>query len=132
MPKQRRTEKYEDILGAKVFAASKLGAFRYETPADVSDKIIKLFSYLDEELVDSSDDPNRQTPSLNNGFNKDELMAALADEGKYLEVFDGFCPLGVLRPHLGKFSPVGVIVTNADGASPRLNKYSIKRKSAGS
>jgi len=125
--KAKKDGKYEDILGAKVFAASKLGAFRYETPADVSDKIIKLFSYLDEELVDSSDDPNRQTPSLNNGFNKDELMAALADEGKYLEVFDGFCPSVFCALTSVNSLPVGVIVTNADGASPRLNKYSIKK-----
>lgn len=119
--------KSEQILGADVFSKSKLGSFAYTSTEEIVSTLTKLFSYLDDELTEQCDDPNRQSPSLNDGFTKDDLIAALADGGNYLELYKEFCPSVFTALTSVNALPVGVIVTNADGDSSKLDKPSLKK-----
>jgi Acetyl-CoA carboxylase, carboxyltransferase component (subunits alpha and beta) len=120
-------KKPAEILGASVLASGGRAQFTYKTPKEAAEIVADIFDYLDEEAVERSDDPNRTYAPLNEKIDAENILKAVCDDGKYLEVSAKFCP--DVKTVLSSINslPVGIAITNATGKAPKLTKAAIKK-----
>ena len=118
------TDNTKNILGKTNFSKNSLAStFSVKSNSDLKNSIVTLFNYIYEDYIESNDDPNRTYDLLDSSINKENLLKALADEKKYVELFseytDEICTAFTSINSL----PVGIVTTNSE----RLSKKAIKK-----
>lgn len=84
-----------EVAGAKASKHNGLATFEVESLEDVKAKLIDLFAILPayaDSIVDTNDDLNRVTESLNEAVCHKCIIKAVFDDGKCLEMNKDFCP----------------------------------------
>ena len=84
-----------EVAGAKASKHNGLTTFEVESLEDVKAKLIDLFAILPayaDSIVDTNDDLNRVTESLNEAVCHKCIIKAVFDDGKCLEMNKDFCP----------------------------------------
>ena len=85
----------DQVAGAKASKYNGIATLEADSLEDVKAKIIELFGILPaygEFVVDTNDDLNRATESLNDKACHKCIVSAVFDDGKCLELNKGFCP----------------------------------------
>lgn len=84
-----------EVAGASVSKYNGLTTFKVDSLQDVRAKLIDVFAILPayaDMVVDTNDDLNRATESLNQKVCQKCLISAIFDDGKCLEMSKDFCP----------------------------------------
>lgn len=123
-----KASKPQDNFGAKVYAeGSLLPSFTFGDEKEAKTIVSNLFEHLDPRGENSSDDPNRTSKELNRSVNADAILKAVADDKKSLEIFKDFAKSVKTCFTFLNNVPVGIVITNADGAHDKLCACSMKK-----
>ncbi|MDR3185191.1 MAG: hypothetical protein LBU04_00005 [Christensenellaceae bacterium] len=126
--KATQSKKGSEIVGAQ-FHATKSGlvAASYKNEKELRASIISVFEYLDGVHIDNKDDPNRVSLNLNKEIKPEALLSAIVDDGKYVELYKEWT--SSVRTVLASVNsiPVGIVLTNANGSSPKIGRDGIKK-----
>ncbi|MFA5450318.1 MAG: carboxyl transferase domain-containing protein [Clostridia bacterium] len=117
-------KKAVDVLGVTMHSnTSGLASFSYKDSNELRTSLSYLLPFINEQIIVSSDDPNRTAAALNTDASKNELLLALADNGKYLEVNAGYAE--GISTVLATVNSVTVGIVVVDGKV--LDKKAIKK-----
>ena len=117
----------QGILGKEPYLKnSLLSGMTYEKPEEIAHGISKLLHYLWDSVIESDDDPNRTADILNTVANSQNLLEALADKDRTIEMFSEYTE--DIKTYFATINsiPVGLMITN----SKRLNEKSIRKATA--
>ncbi|MDD7457553.1 MAG: carboxyl transferase domain-containing protein [Clostridia bacterium] len=116
------------VLGEAVAKNSTAVTFTFKSDKDVCNEIYKLFDLIiPTESVEQVDDPNRLSLKLNKNVTKDELLKALLDEGKYVELFASYATEVVTV--IGKVNGIttGVLLTDSTKNDGFISKDGLEK-----
>lgn len=119
----------EAVGGAASTAFNNLATFTYEALTEVKDSIANILNVLPAyggELLETGDDLNRATPSLNEKACAGCIVNAVFDKDYFIETNKGFAPelvTGIGR--VGGYSAAAMIFNGEKGVS--LNKEIIEK-----
>lgn len=89
--KQADYPKMTSLLGYEAHSAKNdFADFTYTSKADLLDKLKSVFALISSDATESTDEPNRETASLDSVYNVESALGAIADNSKYLEANAGF------------------------------------------
>ena len=126
--KANKNNPAKEMLGQKAHSEGNLGCtFSFKKPEDIKATIISLFDFIQKPVIDNEDDPNRTADILNTSLNTKNLFDAICDDKKYLELYESFSPsVKTIISSINSIT-VGIIMTNSDGKSERLDRKAIKK-----
>lgn len=103
------------ILGVKAYADnSNISTFTYKDNKDLSTQLKDLLYYISDEIIDSGDDVNRETPSLDKSYSVKSCLTAICDNGKFLNLSSDFAK--EINTVISKINGVSVGILATDSA----------------
>ncbi len=108
-------------LGAQAISAKgNQVSLLYKDVKDLKNKINNTLAYMQGDMVDTDDDPNRTADNLNKKFVNLDVVKALVDDQRYFEINAQY-EEDVLTAYASiNTRPVAIVATNMSGKSPKL------------